>query len=59
MRLTPALSVGFSVYVPGRIKIVSPLEAEAIAAAIVVWVPSEAVGDTIHFAHPNVLVLNC
>ena len=35
-RLTPAFSVRFSVYVPGRMKIVSPLDAAVNAAAMVV-----------------------
>ena len=58
VRLTPALRVIFSVYVPGRIKIVSPEEELVRAVAIVVCVPSEAVAETIHFAVVKVFVVN-
>lgn len=52
--MTPAFNVKFSVYVPGRIKIVSPDEAAVNAPAIVVCVaPSDIFAETIHFAVPN------
>jgi len=51
-RLTPAFRVGFSVYVPSRMNIVSPDVAAVIAAVIVVCVPWPAVAETIHFTGP-------
>ena len=55
VKFTPAINVKFSVYVPGIMKIVSPLEDDANALVIVVCVPKPAVGFTIHFATPNLL----
>lgn len=56
VKLTPALRVGFSVYVPGKIKIVSPEEDDAKALAIVVCVPTFDALLTIHFAVVKVFV---
>ena len=58
-KLTPAFNVRSSVYVPGRMKIVSPEEADVKAEAIVVCVPLDNVLETIHFAGPNVFVDIC
>ena len=47
---TPALKVGFSVYVPGIINTVSPDVADDRALESVVWVPSPATVLTTHFS---------
>jgi hypothetical protein len=58
-KLTPTFRVKFSVYVPGRINMVSPDDAEVIAAAIVECVPRDNVESTIHLATPNLLSEVC